>query len=338
MAEYTSLSIIADGLLISAAAAAGFYCFILARRLKALKNTDTGVGAAIAAMSTQVDEIRVALDQAKATSRASTDRLAELTTTATTTADRLEGLVNAGGGAGAGPRGDDDDELEDMSAAPVSPLVAEQLEELSASANAAADRLQALEEAVANGGASGDASGGATGEDQEARDRLGQLENVVERLAEEKAGGAGSGEVAAEETLNRLTETCETAQALEARLKELMAPAGGAEDGGEPGMMSRLVELVSAAEEAGARLSERIATAPDASASPELEEADDITIRLVELIKAAETAAENLASLIDEHGGVSSAPAAAAMASAPAAAIDDLMEPDPFLVKAAASG
>jgi hypothetical protein len=87
------MELIADFLLIAGAAGAAFYCRVLARRLGALKELDSGLGAAIAALSRQVDELRVSLDAAKTMTDDQGRGLIQLTTRAETAAGRLELLL-----------------------------------------------------------------------------------------------------------------------------------------------------------------------------------------------------------------------------------------------------
>ncbi len=86
---------IADGLLIAGGVAAAFYCWVLARRVRGLTDMDNGVGAAISALSRQVDEVKSSLDLAKAVTGASRKELAELTARAEISAGRLELLLAA---------------------------------------------------------------------------------------------------------------------------------------------------------------------------------------------------------------------------------------------------
>lgn len=89
------MALIADGLLIAAAIAAAFYCHVLALRLRRLRDMDGGVGAAIAALSGQVEEMRAALAAARAVSGESARALSETTARAEIAAGRLELLLAA---------------------------------------------------------------------------------------------------------------------------------------------------------------------------------------------------------------------------------------------------
>jgi hypothetical protein len=63
------VTLIIDGLLVAAAAFAGTYCFVLARRVRALGNLDSGIGGAITRMTQALEEARRALEEAKAAGR-----------------------------------------------------------------------------------------------------------------------------------------------------------------------------------------------------------------------------------------------------------------------------
>ena len=87
------MELVADALLIAGALGAAFYCRTLARRLGALKDLDSGLGAAIAALSRQVDEMRASLDAAKSVSGDQSREIAQLTARAEMAAGRLELLL-----------------------------------------------------------------------------------------------------------------------------------------------------------------------------------------------------------------------------------------------------
>jgi hypothetical protein len=87
------MELIADILLIAGALGAAVYCRILAQRLGALKDLDSGLGAAIAALSRQVDELRGSLDSAKTVSGDESRRLTQLAARAEMAAGRLELLL-----------------------------------------------------------------------------------------------------------------------------------------------------------------------------------------------------------------------------------------------------
>ncbi|MEO1000856.1 MAG: hypothetical protein AAFW69_09710 [Pseudomonadota bacterium] len=87
------MELIADGLLIVAAAVAGVYCIVLARRLHRLSDLDSGVGGAIAQLSRQVTELKSTLDAAKRGATGSARTLEDAVARATAAADRLERLI-----------------------------------------------------------------------------------------------------------------------------------------------------------------------------------------------------------------------------------------------------
>lgn len=87
------MDMISDALLIAGALGAAFYCRMLAQRLSALKNLDSGLGAAIAALSRQVDDMKLSLAAAKDASGESGRELERVTVRAETAARRLELLI-----------------------------------------------------------------------------------------------------------------------------------------------------------------------------------------------------------------------------------------------------
>ncbi len=87
------MEMIADILLVAGALGAGFYCYILARRLSRFNDLENGVGGAVAVLSAQVDDLTKTLVAAQGTASASTDSLDELTDRAESVAKRLELLV-----------------------------------------------------------------------------------------------------------------------------------------------------------------------------------------------------------------------------------------------------
>ena len=84
------MDLIADILLAAGAIGAGFYCFVLGRRLNRFNNLEKGVGGAVAVLSAQVDDLTKMLAAAQNTAAASTDSLNELTLRAEQTSQRLE--------------------------------------------------------------------------------------------------------------------------------------------------------------------------------------------------------------------------------------------------------
>ena len=89
------MGLIADILLSAGAMAAGFYCFVLSRRLRRFTDLEHGVGGAIAVLSVQVDDLSKALERAEKASATSTEGLAAQVASAETMAKRLELLIAA---------------------------------------------------------------------------------------------------------------------------------------------------------------------------------------------------------------------------------------------------
>lgn len=84
---------IADILLVAGAVAAGFYCFVLSRRLAEFKSAEGGIGTAVVALSAQVDELTKSVAAARASAQTSSASLTELTGRAEGVAQRLELMV-----------------------------------------------------------------------------------------------------------------------------------------------------------------------------------------------------------------------------------------------------
>lgn len=84
------MDLIADILLAAGALGAGFYCFVLSRRLKRFNDLEKGVGGAVAVLSSQVDDLNKSLRDAQAVSNGSSQALEQLTGRAETVAQRLE--------------------------------------------------------------------------------------------------------------------------------------------------------------------------------------------------------------------------------------------------------
>ena len=87
------MEMIADILLVAGAIGAAAYCYVLARRLARFTDLDSGVGAAVAILSQQVDELGRVLKSARAQAEEGTESLRELTMQADSVAHRLELLV-----------------------------------------------------------------------------------------------------------------------------------------------------------------------------------------------------------------------------------------------------
>lgn len=84
------MELIADILLVAGAIGAGFYCFVLARRLNRFNDLEKGVGGAVAVLSAQVDDLTKMLDAARVASNNSGGALEDLTSRAEQVAQRLE--------------------------------------------------------------------------------------------------------------------------------------------------------------------------------------------------------------------------------------------------------
>lgn len=87
------MAIIADILLTAGALAAGFYCFVLSRRLRRFTDLEHGVGGAIAVLSVQVDDLSKALREAERAARDSAGNLTARSKAAEDIAKRLELLI-----------------------------------------------------------------------------------------------------------------------------------------------------------------------------------------------------------------------------------------------------
>lgn len=87
------MELIADILLVAGALGAGFYCYVLARRLSRFNDLENGVGGAVAVLSAQVDDLTRTLHAARETAGESTRSLDDLTDRAERVAKRLELMV-----------------------------------------------------------------------------------------------------------------------------------------------------------------------------------------------------------------------------------------------------
>lgn len=87
------MEVVADILLVAGALGAGFYCFVLSRRLTRFADLENGVGAAVAVLSAQVTDLQTALETAQKTAIHSGDSLDDLTHRAEDVAKRLELMV-----------------------------------------------------------------------------------------------------------------------------------------------------------------------------------------------------------------------------------------------------
>lgn len=120
------MELIADILLVAGALGAGFYCFVLARRLTRFNDLEKGVGGAVAVLSAQVDDLSKALNQAQSVSGESTEALADLTHRAEAVAQRLELMMASMHDLNDSPKQPVEEPMaEEMAAESVAPHVAE---------------------------------------------------------------------------------------------------------------------------------------------------------------------------------------------------------------------
>lgn len=87
------MGFLSDLLLAAGAFGAAAFCLVLSRRLKALTALDSGMGAAIAVLSAQVDDLNRTLRAAQEAAQGTTGRLAQGTERAEAACRRLELLV-----------------------------------------------------------------------------------------------------------------------------------------------------------------------------------------------------------------------------------------------------
>lgn len=87
------MDLIADILLVAGSFGAAVYCYVLAARLKRFTTLESGMGGAIAVLSAQVDDMTVALEQARGAANTSAESLDALTARGEAVARRLELLV-----------------------------------------------------------------------------------------------------------------------------------------------------------------------------------------------------------------------------------------------------
>ena len=89
------MDLLMNGLLMAASLFAGGYCWVLARRVRDLKSLDKGLGAAIVALTRQIELARVTLEEARASSRDTRQELAQLVAKADAAANQLRLLLAA---------------------------------------------------------------------------------------------------------------------------------------------------------------------------------------------------------------------------------------------------
>lgn len=84
------MEIIADIFLVAGALGAGFYCFVLGRRLNRFNDLEKGMGGAVAVLSAQVDDLTKTLTLAQTSAAKSAQMLTELVERAEESARKLE--------------------------------------------------------------------------------------------------------------------------------------------------------------------------------------------------------------------------------------------------------
>lgn len=89
------MDFIADILLLSGAIAAAGYCYVLAQRLRRFTDLEKGVGAAVAVLSAQVDDLSTLLDQAEGRAKASAEALIAASSRAEAARDKLDLMLAA---------------------------------------------------------------------------------------------------------------------------------------------------------------------------------------------------------------------------------------------------
>lgn len=84
------MELIADIFLAAGALGAGFYCFVLGRRLNRFNDLEKGVGGAVAVLSAQVDDLTKTLSAAQSAAALSAETLTELVERAEDSKRQLE--------------------------------------------------------------------------------------------------------------------------------------------------------------------------------------------------------------------------------------------------------
>lgn len=84
------MELIADIFLAMGALGAGFYCYVLGRRLNRFNDLENGVGGAVAVLSAQVDDLTRTLSTAQTTAASSAESLSALAERAEKTSRKLE--------------------------------------------------------------------------------------------------------------------------------------------------------------------------------------------------------------------------------------------------------
>lgn len=89
------MDFIADILLLSGAAGAGLYCYVLSARLRRFTDLEKGVGGAVAVLSAQVDDLTKSLESAQDSAKSSVSTLSDVSDRAERAARHLELLVSS---------------------------------------------------------------------------------------------------------------------------------------------------------------------------------------------------------------------------------------------------
>ncbi|MGH1463878.1 MAG: hypothetical protein ACRBBQ_00815 [Cognatishimia sp.] len=89
------MELIADIFLGAGAIGAGFYCFVLSKRLARLNDLENGVGGAVAVLSAQVDDLEKSLTTAQKMAAESRENLGHVTARAEEVAGKLELMLAA---------------------------------------------------------------------------------------------------------------------------------------------------------------------------------------------------------------------------------------------------
>ena len=87
------MTLIADLIMIAATFGAAVYCIVLSRRLSKLQDLEQGVGGAVSALSSQVNDLTNTLESARQSADTSNDSLKDLTERAENVSTKIELLL-----------------------------------------------------------------------------------------------------------------------------------------------------------------------------------------------------------------------------------------------------
>lgn len=87
------MELVIDFLLLAASGTATLYCWVLSKKLKALTNAEAGLGAGIAALSQSANEMKTAVDGARASADETVARIEILLSQADEKAVQIESLL-----------------------------------------------------------------------------------------------------------------------------------------------------------------------------------------------------------------------------------------------------